>query len=415
MKKILYYVFVAFAAASVASCGHTHSHDHEHDHAHNHEHETEHTQEVNSHSHNHEEHSHAEPSHKEHSHSHPEGCITFGKEQQSKIDFEVTEVKGSNFNGAVKVAARVVAAPDNLTTVVAAVAGRLRYAGNIVEGKELRQGDALFIIEGGNVTENDAAVKFARAESDYNLARADYERKVALHKENVVSQKELQTAEAALQSAEAHYNSMKRSFSNGKTVLAAPMSGYISSLLADNGAYVQAGTPLACVQRDGEVNIEAELPVRFASQLAEISGVNIELATGAVLSLDEVQGTIVGLGRSANSCNMIPVTVSAKKLAGVVPGSIVTLHLASLLPQGAVCPVVPRSALIEEMGNYFVFVQHCSDAFEKREVKIGSTDGMYTQILKGLKSGERVVSQGAVSLKLSQAAGALDPHAGHVH
>ena len=57
----------------------------------------------------------------------------------------------------------------------------------------------------------------------------------------------------------------------------------------------------------------------------------------------------------------------------------------------------------------------CSEDFEKREVKIGNTDGKYTQILKGVHKGEKVVSKGAVSLKLSQSAGALDPHAGHVH
>ena len=30
-------------------------------------------------------------------------------------------------------------------------------------------------------------------------------------------------------------------------------------------------------------------------------------------------------------------------------------------------------------------------------------------------AGERVVTKGAISLKLSQGAAALDPHAGHVH
>ena len=60
-------------------------------------------------------------------------------------------------------------------------------------------------------------------------------------------------------------------------------------------------------------------------------------------------------------------------------------------------------------------MQQCSDSFEKREVKIGNSDGKYTQILSGVHKGEKIVSRGAVSLKLSQAAGALDPHAGHVH
>ena len=67
------------------------------------------------------------------------------------------------------------------------------------------------------------------------------------------------------------------------------------------------------------------------------------------------------------------------------------------------------------MGNYFVFVQLTPEFFEKREVKIGKTDGIRTEILSGIQSGERIVAKGAVLVKLSQATGTLDAHSGHVH
>lgn len=407
MKRPFYYVVAAFFAFAISACSHSHDeHTHSHDeHSHSHE----------ACSHSHDEHSH---SHDEHTHSHEADApnlLHFSKEQQNMIEFAIEKVKTSDFNGAVKVAARVTAAPGNLTTIVATNAGRLNYAGNVVEGKDVRAGEALFTLDGSNVTENDAAVKFAEAESNYRVAKADYERKTLLYKDNVVSLKELQAAEAALKQAEAHYNSMQSNFSNGKMVLKAPMNGYISSLLVDNGAYVQAGTPLAQVQRSGEVNIEAELPVRFATALTNITAVNIELTDGRMCSLDDVEGRVIAVGRAANSCNMIPVTVAARRFDAVVPGSIVTLHLAMSLPQGEARLAVPRTALVEEMGNFFVFVHKGGDAFEKREVRIGATDGRYTQVLRGLHSGEAVVSKGAVSLKLSQGAAALDPHAGHVH
>jgi multidrug efflux pump subunit AcrA (membrane-fusion protein) len=76
---------------------------------------------------------------------------------------------------------------------------------------------------------------------------------------------------------------------------------------------------------------------------------------------------------------------------------------------------VPRTALVEEMGNLFVFVQNNPVSFEKRSVTVGATDGRYVQLLGGVVPGERVVSKGGVLLKLSQGAAALDPHAGHVH
>ncbi|MBR5892538.1 MAG: efflux RND transporter periplasmic adaptor subunit [Bacteroidaceae bacterium] len=462
MKRFFSYAFTLLAALAFASCGgnDTHSHstnshsqehgaacssEHSHDghtheaHSHSHEHGAAcsgehshdgHTHEAHAHSHEHGvacsgEHSHDGHTHEAHAHSHEHGgeghnypsgsnIVNFPLAQQGKIDFKVEAVAEANLDGAVRVAARVGATPDNEASMVAAGAGRLRYAGNIVEGKEVRAGDVLFWIESGDVSENDAAVRFAAAESDYLVAKADYERKQALFGNKIVSEKELQAAEALVRRTEAHYNSMKRSFSDGRMVIKAPFAGYVASVAVTNGEYVSAGTVLATVQREGEVNIAAEVPVRHAASLRNITSVNIEFADGSVLPLDEAGGRVVAVGRAANSCNMIPVTVSAKG-AQFVPGSIVTLHLASSLPDGRVVTVVPRTALVEEMGNFFVFVQQCSDSFEKREVKIGNSDGKYTQILSGLHKGEKVVSRGAVSLKLSQAAGALDPHAGHVH
>lgn len=393
-------ILLNIPVAVAEKCNHHHTegdhhHDHSHAEAHHHHHHTEAT---------------------EHSHTHEAvNTLPFLKEQSWKIDFATAEAQESNFDGIVKVAAVVSPAPDNTATLVATTSGRVIYIGNLAEGQAVASGESLVILDGSGVTENDAAVKFAEAESNYNVAKADYERKLSLYKDNIVSKKDVEAAEALLHSSEAQYNSMKRSFDNGNSVLKSSMKGHISSLFVENGEYVSAGTPIAMLQCDGAVNLSAELPVRFASSLMNLSTANVELSNGELYTLDQIEGSIVAVGRSTNSCSMIPVTVNAKNLPGVVPGSVVTLYLSSLLPDSVKRVAVPRSSLIEEMGNYFVFVQLSPVLFEKREVKIGSTDGVNTQILKGLHAGERVVTKGAVSLKLSQGAAALDPHAGHVH
>jgi hypothetical protein len=55
------------------------------------------------------------------------------------------------------------------------------------------------------------------------------------------------------------------------------------------------------------------------------------------------------------------------------------------------------------------------ELFSKREVTTGPTDGRNIVIIGGLHAHERVVTVGAILLKLSQSSGALDAHAGHVH
>ena len=371
----------------------------------------------------HEGHDHSAHSHN-HSHApHPghgtaveakAGDVAFSKEQSWKIDFATEIVGKSSFDGVVKVVAKANVAPDNFTTIVATTSGKVQFAGNIVEGKEVAIDEPLFYLEGSDVTDNDAAVKYAEAESEYILAKADYERKKLLFIDKIVAEREYQAAEAAYRRAEARYTSMQRSFGDGKVCLRSPFDGYVATMLVANGDYVQPGTPLAKIERTGNINIVAELPIRYSQQLHNVKNVNVELQSGEIYSFDNIDNSVLAIGRSANGCNMIPVTLTTGKMDGVIPGSIVTLYLASE-NSNAENVVIPRSAIVEEMGNYFAFIQNTPISFEKRSITVGATDGLMVKVHNGINIGERVVTKGAMVLKLSQGAAALDPHAGHVH
>ena len=263
--------------------GHASGHSHEgHSHAH--------------HGHNHDAHSHSGHSHG-HSHApHPghgaetpgkSGDVAFAKEQSWKVDFATEIATESNFAGAVKVVARVEALPGDFTTIVATTSGKVQFAGNVLAGMRVSAEDPLFYLEGGDVTDNDAAVKFAEAESNYELAKADFERKEHLFIDKIVSEREYQAAEAAYRQAEARFTSMKRNFGAGKVTLKSSMNGCIATLLIGNGDYVEPGTPLAVVQRGGGVNLVAELPVRYAAMLQNVATVNVETAQGNVYEYNE--------------------------------------------------------------------------------------------------------------------------------
>ena len=99
--------------------------------------------------------------------------------------------------------------------------------------------------------------------------------------------------------------------------------------------------------------------------------------------------------------------------ADLLPGSFADMYIT--LRSTTSCIALPVDAVVEEMGNHFVFVQLTPELFEKREVTLGATDGLRYQIVSGVKTGERIVTRGAVMVKLAQASGALDAHSGHVH
>jgi cobalt-zinc-cadmium efflux system membrane fusion protein len=68
---------------------------------------------------------------------------------------------------------------------------------------------------------------------------------------------------------------------------------------------------------------------------------------------------------------------------------------------------VPIDALQQVEGKDVVFIRHSETQFEKREVEKGVTVNNQTEIIKGLKPGEQVVTQGAFHLKSILAGGEL--------
>jgi cobalt-zinc-cadmium efflux system membrane fusion protein len=68
---------------------------------------------------------------------------------------------------------------------------------------------------------------------------------------------------------------------------------------------------------------------------------------------------------------------------------------------------VPSASLQVVEGKNVVFIRHSQTQFEKREVERGVTVNQQTEILRGLKQGEPVVTQGAFHLKSILAGGEL--------
>jgi len=76
---------------------------------------------------------------------------------------------------------------------------------------------------------------------------------------------------------------------------------------------------------------------------------------------------------------------------------------------------VPKDALIEDEGRWFVFIQPSGEAFDRREVKIGVEDAGFIQITGGLNRDERVVTRGAYYVKQAESAAKGGADQGHAH
>lgn len=340
----------------------------------------------------------------------------FTKEQSWKVDFATEEVQKEPFGEIIRTIGQIQPSLGDERIITAKTGGIVLFPGdNVVEGKAIGAGQTLFTIDGSGMADNNLSVRFSEAQNEFNRAKAEYERKAELAKDRIVSQSELLRAKTELDNAQANYNNLQRNFSAGKQTESSPIGGFITSVMVRNGEYAEAGQSVMTVSQNKNLFVKAELRPRYFDKLNTISTVTFRLLQNkATYTLDELGGRVVSFGKSADINNpLLPVVFQIDNRAGFVSGSFIEMFIKTQAQTEVL--TVTNEAIVEEMGNYFVYVQHTPELFEKRPVKTGDTDGIRTEIIEGVSQGERVVGKGAILVKLAQSAGAIDPHAGHVH
>jgi RND family efflux transporter MFP subunit len=282
-------------------------------------------------------------------------------------------------------------------------------------GQEVRNGQTLFSVSGSEMADNNLSVKISEAQNNYERAKADYVRMEELSEDKIVSEKDLLAAKNSFENAKVVYENLKHNFNATGQAVTSPMSGYVKQLFVKNGAFVEAGQPLIIVSQNKTLVLTAQVPQRYAGMLNSVQSANIRtLNDNQPCTLEALNGKILSVGKAANSDNfLIPVTLQINNTGNFIPGSFVEVYLKTITSQLAMS--VPNSALLEEQGVFFVWVQVTPELFEKREVQIGKTDGINTEITRGIAAAERIVTHGAMMVKLAQATGGLDAHSGHVH
>lgn len=387
----------------------THDHEHEHDHEHNHENCTHDHAE-----HNHEGHSHA--SHDDHGHGHEghahgEG-IAFTKAQAEAAGLQVETIEELPFYGVIKTSGHIQAPAGSEAVVVAASSGVLYYTDpSIVEGKAVTKDQALAGVSAKKLQDGDPLVKARLA---YETALAEYERAQRLVDDKIISAKEFEQIRLRYETAKTTYEGQAQGMTAKGASVTSPMSGYIKQLLVANGEFVEVGQPIAVVTQARRLQLRAEVSEQHYSQLPKVSAAYFSPSyTDRLYKTAEMNGCLVAYGRAAveGASHYLPVTFEFDNVGDIIPGTYAEVYLLTTPEEGVVS--VPISALTEEQGLYYVYVQVCAEEFMKREVHPGRRNGERVEILHGLHHGDRVVTQGAYQVKLASVTTAI-PH-GHSH
>ena len=378
----------------------------EHNHgteAHDHDHENEGhsaTKECEGHNHG------SEASESEHSDE-----IILPKAKAEAAGVKVSTIEPGTFEQVIKTSGQVLAAQGDESVAVATVAGVVSFHGKVTEGMSVGKGSTLRTISSSNIADGDPV---QRARIAYEISKKEYERMKALVKNKIVSDKDFAQAEQNYENARISYEALAKGNTKGGQAISSPIGGYVKNILVKEGDYVTIGQPLVSVTQNRRLFLRAEVSEKYYPYLRTIGSANFKTPyDNKVYALKELSGRLLSFGKSAGDNSFyVPVTFEFDNKGDIIPGSFVEVYLLSTPMENVIS--LPRTALTEEQGLFFVYLQLDEEGYKKQEVTLGADNGQSVQILTGVKAGDPVVVNGAYQVKLASASNAIPAHS-HEH
>ena len=178
---------------------------------------------------------------------------------------------------------------------------------------------------------------------------------------------------------------------NGRVVLRAPASGVVSEITAREGQTAPMGTALFRINGIDTLWLEAAVPQ--AGLAGVVAGTPVEATVSAVpgrIFEGRVDALLPQIDPGTRTQSARIVIDNADGL--LAPGMFAQVSLRPI--DGAEHPLVPSEAVIATGLETRVIVLDDEDRFQPVAVRTGRSGDGYTEILSGLKGGERVVASG---------------------
>lgn len=340
----------------------------------------------------------------------PAGTLSFFKEQAWKTEFATEEIRPRSFHEVIKVSGQLTARPSQEQVVAARSNGIVKWNDEVVDGAKVKAGQHLFVLTSGNLAQGNIESQYLEAKSNFEKAEADYKRVQPLLADKIVSEKDYAEIKNKYEQTKILFETVSRNYSQGGQSVTSPIDGFIRQITVKSGEFVQAGEPLAVITKEQSLQMQADVPLRYVSQLPLITNAQFKtLHDNRVLDVKELQGKVLSYAKAiGEGSTLLPIYFTLVNDGTLIPGDPVEVYLESTPIRSAL--VVPVTSLVEEQGNLYVYVQTAGESFEKRKIKPGAQDGRMVQVLEGVEAGERVVTKGAYMIKLATQSGNVPAH-----
>lgn len=268
----------------------------------------------------------------------------------------------------------------------------------------------------------------ANAKSQYQTALDNYNRQLSLYEIGAISKVALDSAKTSLDTAKLAYESAQKNAELNTSVIipqaeqsakggvnqanaslkqarvaleiastnlsnctvTSPISGYITAKNVNIGQMASPGIELFCVKNSDMVDVELNVTEAVISKIDEDTKAQIDIKSA---KLKGIKGKVSVVSKAKNDMTgMFTVKVLVPNEDGKIKiGMLADVSLVTDKAKNTLC--VENGAVISKNGKNYVYVAKDGKAISK-EIKIGITDGNNTEILSGLKKGDKVITDG---------------------
>jgi cobalt-zinc-cadmium efflux system membrane fusion protein len=296
--------------------------------------------------------------------------------------------------GDLRLTGRVEASPSGRAAVAAPVSGAVVRV-LVAPGTNVGAGSGLAIIRSAEGAAVRAESVAAGAEAE--AARAALAREERLFKAGVTARQDYEAARAGAARANAEAVAARAKVAasgapaaSGETTVRSPIAGVVTVLQVAPGGFVTQGGPVAEVANPAQVEVVFNAPAEAAAKLRVGAPLRVIGPDGS-----EADAVIVGVAPLAQGTTGAAVVRARPRGGRLTPGAAVSAAIAT---ETGGYPTVPSEAVQTVAGRPVVFIAE-QGRFRAQPVTPGRSGAGFTQIVQGLKGGERIAGRGAFVLK----------------
>ncbi|MFC5399580.1 efflux RND transporter periplasmic adaptor subunit [Undibacterium jejuense] len=241
------------------------------------------------------------------------------------------------------------------------------------------------------------------AESNRDLALAELKRYQELRTKNFVAATVLDGKEVAFKSAQSSYEQALAAYKNqsnqtGYASLESDVDGVVTSVDAEVGQVVAAGTPVVRVAQAGDMDVIVGVPENKINAIRQMTDINVSLwaQPNKLMSakLRELSPIADPVTRTYIAKVILPADATDVRL-----GMTATVRFIARNPNQVI--KIPMTALLQNKGNSSVWIVE-RGAVKLVPVQIAGTSGEDVLIAAGVSGGQTVVTAGVNFLKPGQ-------------